>query len=369
MRVGAAVYYTLSDHIGSTSITLNNSGTKIAEMRYKAWGEVRYEDGTLQTDRTYTGQRSYTDDFGLMFYNARWYDSQIGRFAQADTITPIGIQGLDRYAYVNNSPVNYTDSTGHQTDCSQIPDGTSRSACESGNQQEQAYWQSQTNVFILICGDDMVDQCLPGGGNGSTYAAPYGGHVPGYPGGTQPLQPARDWAALNGITTFNYATGSCGCTSLTNQIAQKMMQIAGMNPNIKFTLVGFSGGGSSVIEAAYQASLALGGTVSTSNIHTISIDGLASTSSVQDHADELARKGAYTSFFNSQHYLNSQNYYKLSSGTIGQKFPLLHSLDGSSTNIPSAVYFPQWGPPNPTGHTMLAVDYNIFTQYFYPVLP
>jgi RHS repeat-associated protein len=26
--------------------------------------------------------------FGLMFYNARWYDPALGRFAQPDTIIP-----------------------------------------------------------------------------------------------------------------------------------------------------------------------------------------------------------------------------------------------------------------------------------------
>jgi hypothetical protein len=50
-----------------------------------------------------------------MFYNARWYDSTTGRFAQADTIVPGGVQGLDRYAYVNNSPVNYVDPSGHKS--------------------------------------------------------------------------------------------------------------------------------------------------------------------------------------------------------------------------------------------------------------
>jgi len=45
--------------------------------------------------------------------NARWYDPALGRFAQADSIIPGGPQGLDRYAYVNNSPVNFTDPTGH----------------------------------------------------------------------------------------------------------------------------------------------------------------------------------------------------------------------------------------------------------------
>ncbi len=55
-----------------------------------------------------------TEGFGLMFYNARMYDPALGRFTSADTIIPGGVQGYDRYAYVNNSPVNFTDPSGHK---------------------------------------------------------------------------------------------------------------------------------------------------------------------------------------------------------------------------------------------------------------
>jgi hypothetical protein len=37
----------------------------------------------------------------------------LGRFVQADSIVPAGAQGLDRYVYVNNSPINWSDPTGH----------------------------------------------------------------------------------------------------------------------------------------------------------------------------------------------------------------------------------------------------------------
>ncbi len=107
------LYYLLGDHLGSTSLTTNASGNVISELRYTAWGEVRYNSGVPPTDYTYTGQYSHTADFGLMFYNARWYDPALGRFAQADSIVPGGVQGLDRYAYVNNNPVRYTDPSGH----------------------------------------------------------------------------------------------------------------------------------------------------------------------------------------------------------------------------------------------------------------
>ncbi|NOH02418.1 MAG: RHS repeat-associated core domain-containing protein [Chloroflexi bacterium] len=109
--------YLLSDHLGSSSITTDSNGNPIASMLYKAWGETRYSAGTLGMDYQYTGQRK-VEDIGLYFYNARWYDPALGRFAQADTIIPQGqgVQAWDRYAYTNNNPVRYNDPTGHCID-------------------------------------------------------------------------------------------------------------------------------------------------------------------------------------------------------------------------------------------------------------
>jgi len=38
----------------------------------------------------------------------------LGRFVQPDTIIPGGPQGLNRYSYVANNPVNFNDPTGHR---------------------------------------------------------------------------------------------------------------------------------------------------------------------------------------------------------------------------------------------------------------
>ena len=113
MRKNGTLNYLIGDHLGSTSLVTDASGNVVNQTQYKAWGEERYSSGTKQTGYGYTGQYSYAADFGLHFYNARWYDSSLGRFAQADTIVPAGVQGYDRYAYVNNNPVRYTDPTGH----------------------------------------------------------------------------------------------------------------------------------------------------------------------------------------------------------------------------------------------------------------
>jgi RHS repeat-associated protein len=117
MRTDATLNYLLGDHLGSTSLIADASGVVISELRYKAWGETRYTSGTTPTRYQYTGQYSYASDFGLHFYNARWYDSSLSRFAQADSIVPRGLQGLDRYAYTNNNPIKHTDPSGHGVDC------------------------------------------------------------------------------------------------------------------------------------------------------------------------------------------------------------------------------------------------------------
>ncbi|NOH04308.1 MAG: hypothetical protein HND47_21210 [Chloroflexi bacterium] len=116
-----AVEYLLSDHLGSTSIVTDASGNVVSQTKYKAWGEVRYSSGSEVTKYQYTGQYSHSSDFGLLFYNARFYDPALKRFVSADPIVPPGVQGLDRYAYVNNSPMNYVDPSGHNPQCG--PDG------------------------------------------------------------------------------------------------------------------------------------------------------------------------------------------------------------------------------------------------------
>jgi len=113
MRQAGTLYYLLNDHLSSTNITTDANGGKVAELRYKAWGEVRFSSGATPTRYTYTGQYDYTADFGLMYYNARWYSPTLSHFSQPDTVVSSGVQGMDRYAFVDNSPVVHMDPSGH----------------------------------------------------------------------------------------------------------------------------------------------------------------------------------------------------------------------------------------------------------------
>jgi RHS repeat-associated protein len=112
-RKGTTLQYLHQDHLGSTAVTTNTSGTVVARIGYYPFGGTRYTSGTLGTDKKFTGQR--LDQTGLYYYSARYYDAGIGRFISPDTVTP-GFgnpQSLNRYSCCWNNPLAFTDPTGH----------------------------------------------------------------------------------------------------------------------------------------------------------------------------------------------------------------------------------------------------------------
>ena len=124
MRTGTStgtVNYLLGDHLGSQALTLTSAGARLntnTELRYYPYGLARYNTNNQLTSYNFTGQRKDSGS-GLLFYNARWYDPQVGRFLQADTLVPApgDPQSLNRYSYVGNRPVRFTDPTGHCPMC------------------------------------------------------------------------------------------------------------------------------------------------------------------------------------------------------------------------------------------------------------
>jgi RHS repeat-associated protein len=114
-RRGDEVYFIHADHLGSTSLTTDNSGTLVAETRYLPYGEERWTAGGAQpTDFTFTGQRAERG-FGLMDYQARYYGPRLGRFISPDSIVPNpgDPQDLNRYSYVRGNPIRFNDPSGH----------------------------------------------------------------------------------------------------------------------------------------------------------------------------------------------------------------------------------------------------------------
>jgi RHS repeat-associated protein len=114
LHTASGVTYLHGDHLGSSSLTTNASGSIVSQLRYLPFGGTRWESGSTPTDFQFTGQRKEAG-IGLYDYNARYYDPLLGRFVSADSVVPGAgkPQALNRYGYVFNNPLKYTDPSGH----------------------------------------------------------------------------------------------------------------------------------------------------------------------------------------------------------------------------------------------------------------
>jgi RHS repeat-associated protein len=132
-RVGTNLQYVHQDHLSSTSLMTNSSGSQIGStIKYRPFGETL--SGSVPTDKLFTGQR-LDDVTGLYFYNARYYDPTIGRFISPDTViqSMADTQCLNRFSYALNNPLKYIDPSGHIVSINGIDDKAIQAAMNSGS--------------------------------------------------------------------------------------------------------------------------------------------------------------------------------------------------------------------------------------------
>ncbi|MFH1382345.1 MAG: RHS repeat-associated core domain-containing protein, partial [Chloroflexota bacterium] len=106
----------------AVSMVTSDNGTQLGTIKYYPYGDCRNSQGDLGTDKLFTGQR--LDDTGLYYYGARYYDPTIGRFISPDTVVQnfANPQSLNRYSYVFNNPLKYTDPSGLIVDIGEFGD-------------------------------------------------------------------------------------------------------------------------------------------------------------------------------------------------------------------------------------------------------
>ncbi len=106
---GGTTWFFATNHLGTIAARMNVSGQTMETYRYLPYGE-RYA-GT-QTPHQYTGKERDAES-GLDYFGARYLSSAHGRWMSVDPVVQAGDpQLLNRYAYVRNSPINYTDPNG-----------------------------------------------------------------------------------------------------------------------------------------------------------------------------------------------------------------------------------------------------------------
>ena len=110
-----------SDGQGSiTGLAQQNTTTSsslTASYEYDAWGNYLSAGGGSYNSIGYTGQR-FDNETGLMPLGngERYYASGLGSFIQQDSFTGMAAmaQSMNRYAYVHNNPLRFTDPSGHE---------------------------------------------------------------------------------------------------------------------------------------------------------------------------------------------------------------------------------------------------------------
>ena len=123
------VSYLTSDHLGSPRIITDEAGAVVLRHDYMAFGdEVTTKLGNVGGRTTAQGygepddvRKQYTGyerdkESGLDYAQARYYNSDHGRFTSVDPLTASASirdpQTFNRYSYVLNSPYKFTDPLG-----------------------------------------------------------------------------------------------------------------------------------------------------------------------------------------------------------------------------------------------------------------
>ena len=122
----STTYYYVKNILGDVLGITDSNGTLVAEYRYDAYGKpVKILDGNgndVSTNYAHIANinpiryRGYYYDIETGFYylNSRYYDPEIGRFINADSILDNrDVNTLNMFAYCGNNPVNNEDPNGH----------------------------------------------------------------------------------------------------------------------------------------------------------------------------------------------------------------------------------------------------------------
>lgn len=128
-------FYTYTDYQGSILALTDEAGTVVLERNFDAWGRLRNVDDWSYIDpsplggagggfswltRGYTGHEHLPPLSGgagvgsLINMNGRMYDPLVARMLSPDNYvqSPFNTQSYNRYSYVINNPLKYTDPSG-----------------------------------------------------------------------------------------------------------------------------------------------------------------------------------------------------------------------------------------------------------------
>ncbi|MDO8526089.1 MAG: RHS repeat-associated core domain-containing protein, partial [Deltaproteobacteria bacterium] len=99
--------YFHGDEMGNTLHVTDDSGDVVETYRYDPFGNINFHAGVTQNRYQFAG-KEYDDTLGLVYFGARYYDPQTGRFISRDPME----DGINHYIYAVNNPLVNEDYFG-----------------------------------------------------------------------------------------------------------------------------------------------------------------------------------------------------------------------------------------------------------------
>ena len=112
-------YYYGTDNLGSTTVLFDEDGNVVWKGEISAFGDVvlgQWIGEALFNERVKFTGKDYDEVTGLYYFNARWYDPELGRFTSEDPIR----DGINWHVYTYNNPLKYIDPTGLMGDAAAL---------------------------------------------------------------------------------------------------------------------------------------------------------------------------------------------------------------------------------------------------------
>ncbi|MFZ0734484.1 MAG: RHS repeat-associated core domain-containing protein [Candidatus Sulfotelmatobacter sp.] len=135
------MHYYFGDHLRSTAVVENATASSCEQdIDYYPGGAVINDNcGTVTQHYRFTGKERDAES-GLDNFGARYDASSMGRFMSPDPLGGrlINPQTLNKYSYVINNPLRYTDPTGLYICTDDPKDGSSHCASDSDKRFETA---------------------------------------------------------------------------------------------------------------------------------------------------------------------------------------------------------------------------------------
>jgi len=136
-----AIKYNLDDHLGSSNVLVDDSGTLVNQEEYYPFGETSF--GAYAKKRYHFCGKEKDEESGMYYYGARYYSHWLCRFISVDPMAG-DYPFYTPFQYAGNQPINFIDLDGKEPASPQgdstgtNSSSTTQPAANTGGQQQPA---------------------------------------------------------------------------------------------------------------------------------------------------------------------------------------------------------------------------------------